>query len=95
MKLPFVFISLRGVVREIRSLGKTSERIADALDRAWPKPVDSGEPPREEDFIGYADHVSDDELLKREAVQAMLSGDESKLEALMEKAFDKDFDRDE
>lgn len=86
MKLPFVFVSLRSVTRELRAVRVASERIAAALERAWP-PVDlSGEPPDEQDFITAADHEPDEQALRQRMAQLVAQGREAELEELMTSA---------
>ena len=65
---------------------RASERIAAALERAWP-PVDlSGEPPDEQDFITAADHEPDEQALRQRVAQLVAQGREAELEELMTSA---------
>lgn len=83
MKLPFVFTSLRAVVRELRGIRGEAKRIADAVERAWPSQEYSATPSEDEDIIGPQDHGPDEKKLKQKVLAALAQGDESLAEELM------------
>ena len=90
MKLPFVFVSLRSLVREAKRMNSTHERIAQALERAFPPANLAGGEAEEGDFITNRDHSPDEESLKRQVLQAMAQNDPERIEQLMSQAFDGD-----
>ena len=88
MKLPFLFISLRSLVRELRALRSAADRIASALERAYPLVSLEGTAPEEEDVITVRNHSPDEEAARLQLLQALSTRGESEVEDFLERLED-------